>query len=117
LPLIIAAKAIGAHQGYIYCRAEYPLAIKMLNKAINQAKKYGLLGKNILKTRFNFDLKIYRGAGAFVCGEETALMRSIEGKRGMPETRPPFPANAGLWGKPTVLNNVETLANIGQSYR
>jgi len=112
--MIIAAKAIGAHQGYIYCRAEYPLAIKMLNKAINQAKKYGLLGKNILKTRFNFDLKIYRGAGAFVCGEETALMRSIEGKRGMPQTRPPFPANTGLWEKPTVLNNVETLANIGQ---
>ncbi|MBA7542747.1 NADP-reducing hydrogenase subunit HndC [subsurface metagenome] len=112
--MIIAAKAIGAHQGYIYCRAEYPLAIKMLNKAINQAKKYGLLGKNILETGFNFDLKIYRGAGAFVCGEETALMRSIEGKRGMPQTRPPFPANTGLWGKPTVLNNVETLANIGQ---
>ena len=112
--MIIAAKAIGAHQGYIYCRAEYPLAIKMLNKAINQAKKYGLLGKNILETGFNFDLKIYRGAGAFVCGEETALMRSIEGKRGMPQTRPPFPANTGLWGKPTILNNVETLANIGQ---
>ena len=112
--MIIAAKAIGAHQGYIYCRAEYPLAIKMLNKAINQAKKCGLLGKNILETGFNFDLKIYRGAGAFVCGEETALMRSIEGKRGMPQTRPPFPANTGLWGKPTVLNNVETLANIGQ---
>ncbi|MEA2021401.1 MAG: NADH-quinone oxidoreductase subunit NuoF [Candidatus Caldatribacteriota bacterium] len=111
---IIAAKAIGAHQGYIYCRAEYPLAIKTLNKAISQAKEYGLLGKNILGTGFIFDLKIYQGAGAFVCGEETALMRSIEGKRGMPRPRPPFPANAGLWEKPTVLNNVETLANIGQ---
>jgi len=112
--MIIAAKAIGAHQGYIYCRAEYPLAIKMLNKAISQAKKLGLLGKNILGTGFDFDLKIYQGAGAFVCGEETALMRSIEGKRGMPRPRPPFPANAGLWEKPTVLNNVETLANISQ---
>jgi len=112
--MIIAAKAIGAHQGYIYCRAEYPLAIKMLNKAISQAKKFGLLGKNILGSGFNFDLKIYQGAGAFVCGEETALMRSIEGKRGMPRPRPPFPANAGLWEKPTVLNNVETLANISQ---
>jgi len=112
--MVIAAKAIGAHQGYIYCRAEYPLAIKMLNKAINQAKKYGLLGKNILGSGFNFDLKIYRGAGAFVCGEETALMRSIEGKRGMPRPRPPFPANAGLWEKPTILNNVETLANVSQ---
>ena len=112
--IIIAAKAIGAHQGYIYCRAEYPLAIKMLNKAISQTKKFGLLGKNILGSGFNFDLKIYQGAGAFVCGEETALMRSIEGKRGMPRPRPPFPANAGLWEKPTVLNNVETLANISQ---
>jgi len=112
--MIIAAKAISAHQGYIYCRAEYPLAIKMLNKAINQAKKLGHLGKNILGTGFDFDLKIYQGAGAFVCGEETALMRSIEGKRGMPRPRPPFPANAGLWEKPTVLNNVETLANISQ---
>lgn len=112
--MIIAAKAISAHQGYIYCRAEYPLAIKMLNKAIHQAKENGLLGKNILGTGFDFDLKIYQGAGAFVCGEETALMRSIEGKRGMPRPRPPFPANAGLWEKPTVLNNVETLANISQ---
>ena len=112
--MIITAKAISAHQGYIYCRAEYPLAIKMLNKAISQAKKLGLLGKNILGTGFDFDLKIYQGAGAFVCGEETALMRSIEGKRGMPRPRPPFPAKAGLWEKPTVLNNVETLANISQ---
>ena len=112
--MVIAAKAVDAHQGYIYCRAEYPLAIKMLNKAIRQAKEIGLLGKNILGTGFDFDLKIYRGAGAFVCGEETALMRSIEGKRGVPRPRPPFPANAGLWEKPTVLNNVETLANISQ---
>ena len=112
--MVIAAKAVDAHQGYIYCRAEYPLAIKMLNKAIRQAKEFGLLGRNILGTGFDFDLKIYRGAGAFVCGEETALMRSIEGKRGMPRPRPPFPAKAGLWEKPTVLNNVETLANISQ---
>ena len=112
--MIIAAKAIGAHQGYIYCRAEYPLAIKTLNKAISQAKEYGLLGKNILGIGFDFDLKIYRGAGAFVCGEETALMRSIEGKRGIPRPRPPFPANAGLWEEPSILNNTETLANISQ---
>jgi len=112
--MVIAAKAVDAHQGFIYCRAEYPLAIKILNKAIRQAKEIGLLGKNILGTGFDFDLKIYRGAGAFVCGEETALMRSIEGKRGVPRPRPPFPANAGLWEKPTVLNNVETLANISQ---
>jgi NADH-quinone oxidoreductase subunit F len=112
--MVIAAKAIGAHQGYIYCRAEYPLAIKILNKAIDQAKEWGLIGVDILGTGFNFDLKIYRGAGAFVCGEETALMRSIEGKRGVPRPRPPFPAKAGLWEKPTVLNNTETLANIPQ---
>ena len=112
--MVIAAKAVDAHQGYIYCRAEYPLAIKMLNKAIYQAGEFGLLGKNILGTGFDFDLKIYRGAGAFVCGEETALMRSIEGKRGMPRPRPPFPAKAGLWEKPTILNNTETLANVGQ---
>jgi len=112
--MIIAAKAISAHQGYIYCRAEYPLAIHRLNVAINQAKEYGLLGKDILGTGFDFDLEIYQGAGAFVCGEETALMTSIEGKRGMPRPRPPFPAVAGLWQKPSILNNVETLANIGQ---
>jgi NADH:ubiquinone oxidoreductase subunit F (NADH-binding)/(2Fe-2S) ferredoxin len=112
--MVIAAKAVDAHQGYIYCRAEYPLAIKMLSKAICQAKEFGLLGKNILGTGFYFDLKIYRGAGAFVCGEETALMRSIEGKRGMPRPRPPFPVKAGLWEKPTILSNTETLANIGQ---
>ena len=112
--MVIAAKAIGAHSGYIYCRAEYPLAIHRLNIAIGQAKEYGLLGKDILGTGFDFDLQIYQGAGAFVCGEETALMTSIEGKRGMPRSRPPFPAVAGLWQKPSVLNNVETFANIGQ---
>jgi NADH-quinone oxidoreductase subunit F len=112
--MVIAAKAIGAHHGYIYCRAEYPLAIHRLNIAIAQAKEAGLLGKDILGTGFDFDLEIYQGAGAFVCGEETALMTSIEGKRGMPRPRPPFPAIAGLWQKPSVLNNVETLANIGQ---
>jgi NADH-quinone oxidoreductase subunit F len=112
--MVIAAKAIGSHQGYIYCRAEYPLAIHRLNIAIAQAKEAGLLGDNILGTGFNFDLEIYQGAGAFVCGEETALMTSIEGKRGMPRPRPPFPAVAGLWQKPSILNNVETLANVGQ---
>ncbi|HUT84319.1 MAG TPA: NADH-ubiquinone oxidoreductase-F iron-sulfur binding region domain-containing protein, partial [Thermodesulfobacteriota bacterium] len=112
--MVIAARAIGSHQGYIYCRAEYPLALTRLNIAIEQATEYGLLGKDILGTGFDLDLEIYQGAGAFVCGEETALMTSIEGKRGMPRPRPPFPAIAGLWQKPSVLNNVETLANIGQ---
>ena len=112
--MVIAAKAIGAHNGYIYCRAEYPLAIHRLNVAISQAKEAGLLGDDILGTGFNFDLQIYQGAGAFVCGEESALITSIEGKRGMPRTRPPFPDVPGLWQMPSVLNNVETLANIGQ---
>jgi NADH:ubiquinone oxidoreductase subunit F (NADH-binding)/(2Fe-2S) ferredoxin/NAD-dependent dihydropyrimidine dehydrogenase PreA subunit len=112
--MIIAAKAINAHQGFIYARTEYPLAIRRLGIAIKQAREYGLLGEDILGTGFDFDIEIYQGAGAFVCGEETALMRSIEGKRGMPRPRPPFPAHQGLWEKPTVLNNVETLANIGQ---
>ena len=112
--MIIAAKAIDARQGYIYARTEYPLAIRRLEVAIRQAREYGLLGENILDTGFNFDIDIYQGAGAFVCGEETALMRSIEGKRGMPRPRPPFPALKGLWDKPTILNNVETLANIPQ---
>jgi len=112
--MIIAAKAVGAHQGYIYCRAEYPLALKRLDIAIRQARGYGLLGENILGSGFDFDLDVYRGAGAFVCGEETALMHSIEGKRGMPRPRPPFPAHQGLWKKPTVLNNVETYANVPQ---
>src|SRR3989339_1325378 len=112
--MVIAAKAIGAHQGYIYCRAEYPLAIHQLNIAIKQARGHGLIGQNILDTGFDFDLEVYQGAGAFVCGEETALMTSIEGKRGMPRPRPPFPAVSGLWGKPSVLNNVETLASVPQ---
>ncbi len=112
--MIIAAKGIGAHKGYIYCRAEYPLAVKMLNLAIRQARERGLLGEDILGSGFNFDIEVYRGAGAFVCGEETALITSIEGKRGMPRPRPPFPAVQGLWGKPTILNNVETLASVSQ---
>ena len=112
--MIIAAKAIDSHMGYIYCRAEYPLAVETLNKAIKRARAYGLLGKDILGTGFEFDIEVYEGAGAFVCGEETALMRSIEGLRGNPRPKPPFPAHAGLWEKPTILNNVETLANIPQ---
>jgi NADH-quinone oxidoreductase subunit F/NAD(P)H dehydrogenase (quinone)/NADP-reducing hydrogenase subunit HndC len=112
--MIIAARAIDARQGIIYARTEYPLAIRRLGIAIEQAREYGLLGEDILGTGFSFDIEIYQGAGAFVCGEETALMRSIEGKRGMPRPRPPFPAHQGLWEKPTILNNVETLANIGQ---
>jgi len=112
--MIIAAKAIGAHQGYIYCRAEYPLALRRLDIAINKAREYGLLGEDILGSGFDFDLEVYEGAGAFVCGEETALMHSIEGKRGMPRPRPPFPAHQGLWKKPSILNNVETLANVAQ---
>lgn len=112
--MVIAARAIGSKQGYIYCRAEYPLAIHRMNIAIAQAREAGLLGKDILGTGMDFDIEIYQGAGAFVCGEETALMTSIEGKRGMPRPRPPFPAVAGLWGKPSILNNVETLANVGQ---
>jgi NADH:ubiquinone oxidoreductase subunit F (NADH-binding)/(2Fe-2S) ferredoxin len=112
--MVIAARAIDSHQGYIYARTEYPLAIRRLGIAIEQARGMGLLGKDILGSGFDFDLEIYQGAGAFVCGEETALMRSIEGKRGMPRPRPPFPAHKGLWDKPTVLNNVETLANVPQ---
>lgn len=112
--MTIAAKAMGSNKGYIYCRAEYPLALRRLDIAISQAKEYGLLGENILDTGFDFDIEIYQGAGAFVCGEETALMTSIEGKRGMPRPRPPFPAVAGLWRKPSILNNVETFANVGQ---
>jgi len=112
--MIIAAYAIGARQGYIYCRAEYPIAVSTMTLAIKQARAMGLLGKNILGTDFNFDLEIRMGAGAFVCGEETALMASIEGSRGEPRARPPFPANKGLWGKPTNINNVETYANVPQ---
>jgi len=110
--MTIAAYAIGASKGYIYCRAEYPLAIARLENTIKQCKEYGLLGNNILGSGFSFDLKIKKGAGAFVCGEETALLASIEGKRGMPRPRPPFPAVSGLFGKPTVINNVETFANV-----
>ncbi|MBI1939511.1 MAG: 4Fe-4S binding protein [Ignavibacteriales bacterium] len=110
--MIIGAYAIGASFGYIYCRAEYPLAIERLQNTIEKCREYGLLGKNILDSDFDFDLKIKKGAGAFVCGEETALIASIEGKRGMPRPRPPYPSDAGLWGKPTVINNVETFANI-----
>ncbi len=112
--MIIAARAIGANRGYIYCRTEYPLAIRRLEIAIAQAREYGFLGKNIFGSDFDFDLEIYQGAGAFVCGEETALMRSIEGKRGIPRPRPPFPAHKGLWQRPTILNNVETFANVPQ---
>ena len=112
--MIIAARAIDSSQGYIYARTEYPLAINRLAIAIQQAKDYGLLGENILDSDFSFDVTVYQGAGAFVCGEETALMRSIEGKRGMPRPRPPFPAHKGLWEKPTILNNVETFANVPQ---
>lgn len=110
--MVIAGRAVGANFGYIYIRAEYPLAIERLKIAIAQAKEYGLLGKDILGSGFDFDIEIRLGAGAFVCGEETALLQSIEGKRGMPRPKPPFPAVKGLWGKPTVINNVETLANI-----
>ncbi len=112
--MAIGGYAIGANEGYIYVRAEYPIAVKRLKVAIEQAHAYGLLGKNIFGTDFNFDVHIRLGAGAFVCGEETALMNSIEGKRGEPRPRPPFPAVKGLFGKPTVLNNVETYANIPQ---
>ncbi|MCL2563546.1 MAG: NAD(P)H-dependent oxidoreductase subunit E [Oscillospiraceae bacterium] len=110
--MAIAGYAIGASQGYIYVRAEYPIAVERMNIAIAQAKEYGFLGQNIFGTGFNFDLEVRLGAGAFVCGEETALMMSIEGNRGEPNPRPPFPAVKGLFGKPTVLNNVETFTNI-----
>ncbi len=112
--MAIAGYAIGASQGYVYIRAEYPIAVQRLQVAIDQAREYGLLGKNIFGTDFCFDLDIKLGAGAFVCGEETALMTSIEGKRGEPRPRPPFPAVKGLFGKPTILNNVETYANVPQ---
>ncbi|MDR0909024.1 MAG: NADH-quinone oxidoreductase subunit NuoF, partial [Spirochaetaceae bacterium] len=110
--MITAGKAIGAHHGIVYIRAEYPLAIARLKIALQQAQDYGLLGKDILGSGFDFDIEIRLGAGAFVCGEETALIKSVEGNRGMPVPKPPFPANKGLWGKPTIINNVETLANI-----
>ncbi len=112
--LAIMAYAVGAHHGYVYIRAEYPIAVKRLKIAIDEAKTYGLLGRNIFDSGFDFDLEIRLGAGAFVCGEETALIASIEGKRGMPSPKPPFPAVKGVWGKPTSINNVETLANVAQ---
>ncbi len=112
--MAIAAYAIGADKGYIYVRAEYPIAVQRLQIAIDQARDYGILGKNIFGKNFNFDIEIRLGAGAFVCGEETALLESIEGRRGQPRVKPPYPAVAGLWGKPTLINNVETYANIAQ---
>jgi NADH-quinone oxidoreductase subunit F len=110
--MAIGAFATGADEAYIYCRAEYPLAIKRLNHAIAQAEERGFLGKNVFGTRFNFEVHVKEGAGAFVCGEETALMASIEGRRGMPRIRPPYPTESGLFGKPTTINNVETWANV-----
>ncbi len=110
--MMIAGYAIGANQGYIYVRAEYPIAVERFQVAINQAKEYGILGKNIFGTDFEFNVDIRLGAGAFVCGEETALLESIEGKRGQPRVKPPYPANQGLWFKPTLINNVETFANV-----
>jgi NADH-quinone oxidoreductase subunit F/NADP-reducing hydrogenase subunit HndC len=110
--MITAGKAIGSHHGFVYIRAEYPLAIERLKIALKQAQDYGLIGKNILGSGFDFDIEIRLGAGAFVCGEETALIKSVEGNRGMPVPKPPFPANKGLWQRPTIINNVETLANI-----
>src|SRR4030065_407316 len=108
--MAIGAYTIGANQGYIYCRAEYPLALERLRLAMRQMEENGFIGDNILGSGFDFHIKIKEGAGAFVCGEGTALIASIEGRRGMPRPRPPFPAVSGLWGKPTIINNVETLA-------
>jgi len=115
--MLIAAYTIGAQKGYAYIRAEYPVAVSMFRKAIEDAKKLGLIGENILGTGFSFDIEIKEGAGAFVCGEETALLASIEGKRGVPRPRPPYPAQAGLWGYPTLINNVETYANVPKIIR
>jgi len=110
--MVVGAYAMGASLGYVYCRAEYPIAVRHVQMAIQQAEQCGLLGDNILGSEFSFHIKLKEGAGAFVCGEETALMASIEGERGMPRPRPPFPIQSGLWGQPTCINNVETLANI-----
>src|SRR4029077_734690 len=110
--MAIAAYAVGANQGYIYVRGEYPLAIHRLEVAIRQAKKLGVLGSQIFDSPFNLRIDIRIGAGAFVCGEETALIASIEGQRGTPRPRPPYPAEKGLWGCPTLINNVETFANV-----
>ena len=115
--MVIGAKAIGAEKGFVYIRNEYPLALKRVDLAIRQARDYGLLGKNILGSGFDFDLEIFRGAGAFVSGEETALMASVEGQRAFPRQRPPFPIQKGLWGKPTTINNVETWANVSSIIR
>lgn len=115
--MAIGGYAIGATKGYIYCRAEYPLAVKRMKKAIKDAHEMGLLGKNLFESGFDFDLEVRLGAGAFVCGEETALMNSIEGKRGEPRPKPPYPSTNGLWGKPSVVNNVETFANVGAILR
>ncbi|MBN1223694.1 MAG: SLBB domain-containing protein, partial [Candidatus Aminicenantes bacterium] len=110
--MVIGAKAVGGHEGYVYVRNEYPLAVNRLSIALEQAREYGLLGQNILGTGFDFDIKVVRGAGAFVCGEETALLNSIMGQLGEPRPRPPYPAESGLWGSPTLINNVETWSNI-----
>jgi NADH-quinone oxidoreductase subunit F len=110
--IAISAYAVGAGKAIVYVRAEYPLAVKTINKAVEQAKEIGLLGKGVLSTNFDLDIAIFQGSGAFVCGEETALIQSIQGKRGMPQPRPPYPAQRGLWGKPTVVNNVKTMASI-----
>jgi bidirectional [NiFe] hydrogenase diaphorase subunit len=115
--MAIAAYAVGASKGFIYVRAEYPIAVARLTTALREARRRGLLGNSICNTPFNFDVEIRLGAGAFVCGEETALLASIEGRRGTPKTRPPYPAVSGLWGKPTLLNNVETYANIAPIVR
>jgi bidirectional [NiFe] hydrogenase diaphorase subunit len=115
--MAIAAYAVGARQGYIYVRAEYPLAVKRLKEAVKQAEKLGMLGNNILGSSFSFSVDLRLGAGAFVCGEETALIASIEGKRGTPRPRPPYPAESGLWGCPTLINNVETYANVAPILR
>jgi bidirectional [NiFe] hydrogenase diaphorase subunit len=115
--MAIAAYAIGANKGYVYVRAEYPLAIERLQNAIKQAKRKNLMGENILGTEFKFEIEIRLGAGAFVCGEETALMASVEGKRGQPRPRPPYPSDRGLWGEPTLINNVETYANVAPIIR
>lgn len=115
--MMICARAVEADEGYIYVRAEYPLAVQRMNRAVQDAEKAGILGENIFGTGFNFKLHVMEGAGAFVCGEETALIASIEGQRGMPRPKPPFPAVSGLWGKPTVINNVETLSSIGRIIR
>jgi len=115
--MMIAARAIGADEGYVYVRAEYPLAVKRMNAAVKDAEAIGILGKNLFGGDFNFKVTVMEGAGAFVCGEETALIASIEGKRGMPRPKPPFPAQSGLWGKPTVINNVETLASVPLIFR